>query len=78
MKKKYIITSNGFPVLFDEGLIHRAVSVSYSVHSAGFCNVWYDPELKRIRVKCWGESSSLHVRSIPESDACIIENMLND
>ena len=78
MKKKYVITHDGFPILFDEALIHRSVSANYHVSSAGFFYTVLQPEESRIKVKCWGESSSLHIRSNPQRDEKIIENFLND
>jgi len=77
MKNKYVITTNGFPILFDEALIHRFVSLNYAINSAGFFSTSYDPNECKIKVKCWGESSSLHIRSKPISDEKIIESFLN-
>ena len=77
MQKKYVITAQGHPILFDGTLIHKNVSIYYPVDSAGFFEITYDEDLKRIKVKCWGESNSLHIRSNPEADAMIIENLLN-
>jgi hypothetical protein len=78
MKKKYVITSNGLPILFDEALIHRTVSMNYFVDSAGFCSFSIDEKDKRITVKCWGGSTSLHISSKPDADQKIIEALLND
>ena len=78
MKKKYVITNHGFPILFDETLIHKIVSMNYHVESAGFFTTSIDGVDSRIKVKCWGESSSLHIRSKPITDQKIIEAFLND
>lgn len=77
MKKKYVITQDGLPILFDESLIHKNVSSCYSVASAGFCDIHYSAVQGKIKVRCWGESSSLHIRSNPVLDSEIIENLLN-
>jgi len=78
MKKKYVITSNGLPILFDEALIHKYVALNYNIDSAGFFETSIDIVKNKIKVKCWGESSSLHIRSKPISDEKIIEEFLND
>jgi len=78
MKKKYVITSNGLPILFDEALIHKYVSLNYSVASAGFFSTSIDLIENRINVKCWGESNSLHIRSKALTDEKIIEALFND
>jgi hypothetical protein len=78
MKKKYVITNNGLPILFDEALIHKYVSLNYSIDSAGFFSTTVNPIANKIEVKCWGESNSLHIRSKPLTDEKIIEAFLND
>ncbi len=78
MKKKYVITSDGFPILFDEALIHKHVSLNYTISSAGFFKTSIIQPENRIKVTCWGESSSLHIRSKPETDEKIIEALLNE
>jgi len=78
MKQKYVITTDGYPILFPQMLIHRHVSQQYSVISAGFFSTRVDNEAKQIIVKCWGESNSLHIRSRPLIDAKILEAFLNE
>ena len=78
MKKKYVITSNGLPILFDEALIHKYVSLNYEIASAGFFETSFNTLEHKITVKCWGESSSLHIRSNPLNDEKILESFLND
>ena len=78
MKKKYVITNNGLPILFDEALIHKYVSSNYVIASAGFCEILFNSSENKITVKCWGESSSLHIRSKPIEDEKILEAFLND
>lgn len=71
---KYIIFSNGEPVVFSDAVGHNEVAGKRMVDSAGFCrietfrNQWDDIVAK---VSVWGESTSLGVKSHPE-DAKII------
>lgn len=66
---KYIIFSNGEPIVFPDTLGHNEVAGKRMVRSAGFCrietfrNQWDDIVAK---VSVWGESTSLGVKSYPE------------
>ena len=66
---KYIIFSNGEPVVFSDAVGHNEVAGKRMVDSAGFCrietfrNQWDDIVAK---VSVWGESTSLGVKSHPE------------
>lgn len=77
MKQKYVITNQGLPILFDQALIHSSVATHYNVQSAGFFSTTINTETNRIEVTCWGESSSLHIRSNPKGDKILIEELLN-
>lgn len=74
---KYIIFSNGEPVIFPDTLGHKEVAGMRMVDSAGFCrietyrNQWDDI---RAKVSVWGESTSLGVKSNPV-DAEIIKKI---
>ena len=75
IERKYIITRFGAPVIFDSSILHSEISVDAS--SAGFARIWLDTETKRFRVHCYGESTSLGLRSQHPADAYIIEEFLN-
>lgn len=74
---KYIIFTNGSPVIFPNSVGHKEIAGNKMVVSAGFCrietfrNQWDDI---RAKVFVWGESKSLGVKSDPE-DAEIIERI---
>lgn len=71
MLKKYIITDFG-AVLFGEKVTHLQVAKGFDkVYSAGFCEIKYS-NTGRHEIKCFGNSSSLKIDSIPEKDEFII------
>jgi hypothetical protein len=78
MKKiiKYIITEQGIPVLFSCEMKHADVLQNGFV-SAGFLVMRYDSVKSLFLVRCFGESSSLKVKSELEADQKIIEEFLN-
>lgn len=75
---KYIIFSNGEPVVFPDALGYNEVAGNHMVSSAGFCRIetyrdqWDDIQAK---VSVWGESTSLGVKSHP-GDAEDIKKIL--
>lgn len=71
---KYIITESKIPLLFSSNMPHNEVLTK--AISAGFVVVNYDVTLYQFHVKCFGESSSLGVRSQKE-DELVIEKFLN-
>ncbi|WP_157262942.1 hypothetical protein [Pedobacter steynii] len=72
--RKYIVVK-GNPILFPADLIHAEVAGKQNeVDSAGFFVVV--KEKGRKRVICIGESTSLSISSIPETDQRLIANYL--
>ena len=73
---KYIISKDGIPVLFSCDIIHAEV-LQNGFLSAGFLILRYDVVKSVFFVKCFGESSSLKVKSELEADEKIIEDFFN-
>jgi hypothetical protein len=73
---KYIISDDGIPILFSCDLQHADVMHNGCL-SAGFMVFWYDAEKALIVVRCYGESTSIGVKSKLETDEKIIEEFLN-
>jgi hypothetical protein len=71
---KYVIKSNGVPLLFNQSIIHSA-AIDEGV-SAGFAIIDYDVTIDQFKVKCYGGSETLQIRS-HEGDCTIIQNYLN-
>ena len=71
---KYVIKSDGIPLLFNQSIIHSA-AIDEGV-SAGFAIIDYDVTIDKFKVKCYGGSESLQVGS-HEGDCAIIQNYLN-
>lgn len=78
MKKiiKYVITEDGVPILFSCDMRHADVLKNGSV-SAGFLVLRYDVSKAVFLARCFGESSSLKVKSKLEVDQKIIEDFFN-
>lgn len=71
---KYVIKSNGVPLLFSQSIIHSA-AIDKGV-SAGFAIINYDLTIDQFKVKCYGGSETLQIWS-HEGDCTIIQNYLN-
>lgn len=78
MKKiiKYVITEDGVPILFSCDIRHADILQKGSV-SAGFLVLRYDATKAAFLARCFGESSSLKVKSKLEADQKIIEDFFN-
>lgn len=72
---KYIIGETNIPIIFSNEIIHN--TVAQKANSAGFLIVKYDKILNKFIAKCYGESSSLNIKSA-NGDQLIIENYLNN
>ena len=72
---KYIINEKKIPILFSTEITHCDV-LSKAI-SAGFLIVKFDPNYNKFLVKCYGESSSLKIKTSNE-DESLIENYLNN
>ena len=73
---KYIINVSNVPVLFGRDILHN--SLGQEIKSAGFLMISYDSINARVVVKCFGESTSLNIKSNPIEDNKLIENFFND
>ena len=76
---KYVITSENMPVIFNEALKHDQVAKGLpgTIKSAGFLYVEkYTGE--KFTCKPFGESTSLDIKSNPETDTPILERLFND
>ena len=72
---KYIINEKNIPILFSTAITHN--EVMQKGQSAGFLIVWYDVQVNKFIVKCFGESTSLKTK-ICSDDQNIIEHYLNN
>jgi len=76
---KYIILKNkNTPILFPrEPFSHYEVAYSFGdVISAGFCVIRIKEE--KLQIKCFGESSTLTIKSSPEEDREIIKKFITN
>ena len=76
-KLKYVITDDGFPILFGEYQSHTEFK-HFNPMSAGFCHI-SDGEIGEpvLKVHCFGESIGLNLKANPEKDEKKIHTMLN-
>jgi hypothetical protein len=72
---KYVITQENEPILFSKNLLHNKISIN--AISAGFLILFIDIKRKKYRVKCFGESTTLNIKSNMSLDKKIIESFLN-
>ncbi len=82
MKLKYIIFDDSYPCIIGECNKHSDVHGMGHPTSAGFCSIRevaddspHAISLRKIEVHCWGESSSLGVKSNHEHDSKILERL---
>jgi hypothetical protein len=71
---KYVIYNYSMPILISMGLNHKDVNIG-GITSAGFCTI--EVIDNKFVVTCFGESTSLDIKSDPEFDKHNIEYMLN-
>jgi len=78
MKKivKYIISEDGVPIFFGCDMKHEDV-LNEGFLSAGFLVLRYDSGKNIFLARCFGDSTSLKVKSKLEIDAKIIEDFFN-
>ena len=78
-KTKYIILKeHNTPIIFEDVLSHQQMARGKEVSSAGFVQIFADAEDKgTVGVTCFGESTSLKVKSDPENDEMSIIRMLD-
>ena len=74
---KYIVSEQNVPIFFSCDLLHADVFQNQP-RSAGFLVVRYDKNKNMFFAKCFGESSSLSVKSKFKEDEKIIEKFLNE
>lgn len=72
---KYIIGNTNIPIIFSCDIIHN--TVMQKANSAGFLIVQYDKVSDKFLVVCYGNSSSLNLKS-EDGDKFILENYLNN
>lgn len=72
---KYVITKDNEPVLFSKNILHN--TISKNIISAGFLILFVDINTNKYRVKCFGESTTLNLKSDILKDKLIIESFLN-
>jgi hypothetical protein len=76
---KYIILENqNTPILFPRGpFSHYEISKNLGeVKSAGFCNICFGDG--KLQINCFGESSTLAIKSNPEEDKAIIKKFITN
>ena len=65
--KYIIIAENNSPILFEKQVLHSEVAKPFgAIKSAGFCTISF--KKNKLKIKCFGESSSLKIKSNPEED----------
>lgn len=74
---KYVIIENRSPILFGIEIVHKDMAHRYNITSAGFCFISFNQNECKYKVKAYGESTSLGIKS-KENDNKIIENILNE
>lgn len=67
---KYIVFSDGTCKVFDQHQIHAFMTGGMPVSSAGFFEIKPDGG-----VSCWGESTTLGVKSHPDDSDIIAEHL---
>lgn len=72
---KYVINEQEIPILFSSDIPHNTVSTT--AVSAGFLIIKFDLNDARFSVRCFGESTSLNIKTAP-NDKQIIEDFLNN
>lgn len=71
--KYIIIEESNSPVLFEKKLLHSDVAKPFgAIKSAGFCIL--DMKNGKFKIKCFGESSTLNIKSNHEEDEEMIRN----
>jgi len=74
-KMKYVMTKDGFPILFSEAQNHIEFR-HFNPSSAGFCDVNYNDDTSFFEVDCYGESIGLKM-GIDSKDKQYIEMLFN-
>lgn len=70
--KYIIIDENKSPILFGKLVIHSDVAKPFdTIKSAGFCKISF--QNNKLKIKCFGESSTLNIKSNPEEDEKLIK-----
>lgn len=72
---KYVVGHNKIPILFSKDILHS--DVMKDAISAGFLIVKFDSINSKYSVNCFGESTSLNIKS-DDGDQYLIENYLNN
>jgi hypothetical protein len=71
--KYIIIEKNDIPIIFPLDVFHSDVSLNLgTIKSAGFCIL--NLKCHEIDVKCFGESTSLNIKSNSDLDEKVIKN----
>lgn len=73
---KYIINVKNEPILFSRYILHN--TINQEAKSAGFMILNYDSLANLFVVKCFGESTTLMLKSNPQIDEKLIESFLNN
>jgi hypothetical protein len=74
---KYIVSEQNLPIFFSCDISHLDVFQDHP-KSAGFLVLRYDASKNKFFAKCFGESTSLSIKSKLKHDAKIIEKFLNE
>ena len=79
MKKvKYVIFDECFPVIFNVALNHNDILCKgRKPTSAGFFDIQYNSKEDKYYPKCYGESTSLGIKSDPNNDERMINLTIN-
>lgn len=65
--KYIIIEESNSPILFKKQVLHSEVAKPFrAIKSAGFCTISF--KNYKLKINCFGESSSLKIKSNPEED----------
>lgn len=72
---KYIITKDHEPILFSKNILHN--DICKNAIRAGFLIIFINKNQFKCRVSCFGESTTLQLKSDKTKDRLIIETFLN-
>lgn len=72
---KYVISNQNEPILFSRNLFHS--QITQNAISAGFIIITFDENTKSYNVVCFGESSTLKLKSNSIKDKEVIEAFMN-
>lgn len=80
MRLKYIVTDENAFAIFSETQTHSDMARGMwgKPVGAGFCNIAREADSEYANVHCWGESTTLGIKSRPEDEEIINRKLKSD